>query len=279
MCWNWLSKGQTGLSRNQAYSFILNAWNPAGEPGLWELESKSGTKPWISEKEPFRTFMWRNLLGTPGNGIENPSVSDEPTASCFGNVYARRLTVSHGELVSLGTRRSVARADELERNTQNLSIPTPKFARKFSSWNPSSDAERDYPHTYYGWATEESGLENAFHQSPSSFSTFQCWKTSFKTEVVAVNSRASIPENWDAWCEDWKDHPELQLEEAKHSGRAQKDSTGWPIPSRKTDGFYDRFDLWILPGDRRSWSCSLLFWYFFHYIAWQRSASFTRWMR
>ena len=38
--------------------------------------------------------------------------------------------------MSLNTGRSVAKIDESERNNQNLALPTPRFARKFSTWNP-----------------------------------------------------------------------------------------------------------------------------------------------
>ena len=60
-------------------------------------------------------------------------MSNEPTASCPGNVHARSLTTTHCE--SAG--RSVAKVDELERNTPHVAIPTPRFARKCSTRNPS----------------------------------------------------------------------------------------------------------------------------------------------
>ena len=58
----------------------------------------------------------RNLFGTTGNVVEYPPAPDEPTASCSGNVYARSLSATHCEPVSLNRRRSVAKIDELERN-------------------------------------------------------------------------------------------------------------------------------------------------------------------
>ena len=64
---------------------------------------------------------------------------DEPTAACFGN--ARSLTAAHGEPVFPSAVRPVVRIDELERNTQNLAIPTLRFARKVSTFNPPSHAE------------------------------------------------------------------------------------------------------------------------------------------
>ena len=61
------------------------------------------------------------------------------------NVYARSLTATHWEPVSLNTGTPVAETDELERNTQNFATPTPRFARKFSTWNPPAHAEGAYP--------------------------------------------------------------------------------------------------------------------------------------
>ena len=37
------------------------------------------------------------------------------------------------------------RANELERDPQNLADSTPRFARTFSTWNPHSQAEGAYP--------------------------------------------------------------------------------------------------------------------------------------
>ena len=71
----------------------------------------------IQEKE-----SQSNLFVTSGNVFENPLAPDEPTASFFGNVYARSLTATHCELVSLNTGRSVPKMDEQERNGQNLAV-------------------------------------------------------------------------------------------------------------------------------------------------------------
>ena len=87
----------------------------------------------------------RNSCGVPGNVFENPSASDEPTASCSGNVYARSPTATLGEPVFLNTGRSEARVDQMERNTKSFTIPTPRFAGTVSTWNPPSLAEGAYP--------------------------------------------------------------------------------------------------------------------------------------
>ena len=63
-----------------------------------------------------------------------------PTAACFGN--ASGLAATRCELVSLNTGRYVAKMKEIERDTQNFAIPTPRFVWKFSPWNPPSHARR-----------------------------------------------------------------------------------------------------------------------------------------
>ena len=58
----------------------------------------------------------RNLYGTSGNVfVEDLLAPIEPTAACFGS--ARSLADTHCEPVSMNTGRSVAKIDELERNT------------------------------------------------------------------------------------------------------------------------------------------------------------------
>ena len=47
--------------------------------------------------------------------------------------------------MSLNTGTPIAKTDELERNTQNLATPTPRFARKFSTWNPPAHVQGAYP--------------------------------------------------------------------------------------------------------------------------------------
>ena len=66
-----------------------------------------------------------------------------PATVCFGN--ARSLADTHYEPMSLHTGRLAARSEGPERNTQNFAIPTPRFAWKFSTWNPLSHAGGAYP--------------------------------------------------------------------------------------------------------------------------------------
>ena len=121
----------------------------------------------------------RNLCGTSGNVFEDLLAPNEPTAACFGN--ARSLTASHCEPVSVNTRRLAAQEEVFSRNTQN-------FARKFSTWNPTSHAEEACPQNCMVQQPRNQVSEMHFDKIliPS---TFQCSTTSFTTEVC---SRSNI---------------------------------------------------------------------------------------
>ena len=141
--------------------------------------------------------------------------------------------------VYASTVRLVARTDEVSEDT----IPTPRFARKSSAWNPPQ-IEEACPQNYMvdQERLQISGLH--FDKFPA-LATFSCWKIrcnnrsmrlfqfthgsnvmdqrsrngrfSGQSWVIALNSRISFPEFWGAGCEDCvisaRDHPELQLQE------------------------------------------------------------------
>ena len=90
--------------------------------------------------EGFAATLACSLIhGTYGKSVnvfEDLLAPNETTAACTGD--ARSLAGTHCEPVSLNTGRPAAKADELERNTGNFAIPAPRFARKFSTWNPPS---------------------------------------------------------------------------------------------------------------------------------------------
>ena len=68
---------------------------------------------------------------------------NEPSAAFFGN--SRGSASAQCEPVSMNTGRLADRSNELERNTQHFALLTPRFARKFSTWNLPSRAEGAYP--------------------------------------------------------------------------------------------------------------------------------------
>ena len=72
-------------------------------------------------------------------------VPDEPTASSSRKVYARSPTVTCGEPVLSNARTPAARINETNRDTQSLALPTPRFARKVSTWNSPKDVKGAYP--------------------------------------------------------------------------------------------------------------------------------------
>ena len=95
-----------------------------------------------------------------------------------------QLMAAQCEPVSLNTGKLADRANELERNAQNFAIPTLGLATKFSTWNPPSHAEGAHPQScmFEQPRTQVSGMHFEKFADPS---TFQCWKTSFKTEVCS----------------------------------------------------------------------------------------------
>ena len=119
----------------------------------------------------------RDSCGTRRKVLENPLTPDEPTSSSSRNVSVRSLTATHCEFGSLSAGRPVVRVDDFERNTRNFARFTPRFARKFSTWNLSSRAEEGYPQNWM-----DMHFDKFF-----TFSTFQFWKTSFKIEVCSCS--------------------------------------------------------------------------------------------
>ena len=115
----------------------------------------------------------RNSFGSPGNFfLKNPFAPDERAASCSGHVYARNLSATYGEPVSLHTGKPAARVDEMERNSQNLALLTLRFTTKFSTWNPLPDAQRAYLQNYMVEQPRNHVLEMHFDKFPL-LSTFQ----------------------------------------------------------------------------------------------------------
>ena len=98
----------------------------------------------------------RNSYGTSGNVFEDLLAPNEPSAS---------------------------RADELERYTPYVAIPTPRLARKFSTG--ILDLLQKELILSIAWLNNQ-GIKS---QNASRYlSTSQCWKTSFKTEVCSYSN-------------------------------------------------------------------------------------------
>ena len=136
----------------------------------------------------------RNSLGISGNVLEGQPAPSEPPATFFGN--SRSMASAPREPVSLNTGRPAERAYELERtHLQNFAIPTPGFARKLSTRNPHSQAERAYPQNCMVELPRNQVSEMHFDKFRD-LSALQCWKTSFKTEVCSCSSFPSDAVLW-----------------------------------------------------------------------------------
>ena len=68
-----------------------------------------------------------------------------------------------------------------------FAISTPRFARTFSTWTPPSHAEGACPQNCMVEQPRNQVSEMHFDKFPYP-STFQCWKTSFKTEACFCSS-------------------------------------------------------------------------------------------
>ena len=101
-------------------------------------------------------------------------------------MYARSPKATFGEPVFLSTGKLVARNDEIPEDTQNLAIPTPRFVRKLSAWNLPSHTQGAYSQNCMVDQPRNQVSEMHFDKFPDP-STFQCWKTSFKTEVCSFS--------------------------------------------------------------------------------------------
>ena len=97
------------------------------------------------------------------------------------------MASASSEPVSLNTGRLAERAIEVERNPQIFALPTPRLARKWSTWNPPSHAEGVYPQNCMVELPRDQVPEMHFDKFPDPY-TFQCWKTSFETEVCSCSS-------------------------------------------------------------------------------------------
>ena len=100
-----------------------------------------------------------------------------PSSNVLPNLCSYSLT-SHSHL---STASVVCRIDS------KRFIPTPRFAWKFSTWNPLSHAEGAYPHNCMleQPRNQVSEMHVDKFRNPS---TFQFRKTSFKTEVCSCSN-------------------------------------------------------------------------------------------
>ena len=122
----------------------------------------------------------RNSFVISGNVFENPHAS----------IDRQQLSLEIPEVVHRPNASPCLRTQEdlqpermnRERNTQIFAIPTPGSVRKFSTWNPPSQADGAHPQSCMVEQPRNQVPEMHFDKFPNP-STFQCCKTNFKTEA------------------------------------------------------------------------------------------------
>ena len=78
---------------------------------------------------------------------------------------------------------------------QNHTLPTPRFDRKFSTWNLPSHVGGTYPQNCMVENPRNQISDLHFDKSPGT-SDFQCWKTNFKTEACSCSGCPAIAMLW-----------------------------------------------------------------------------------
>ena len=108
-----------------------------------------------------------------------------------GLLHGKNLISSFDGSVFSRTGKLVARSEEVNKDT----IPTPRFARKSSTWNSPSHVDGVHPQNYVVDQNrlQISDLHFVKFQTPSAFS---CWKIRFKTEECACSSSPSQAMLW-----------------------------------------------------------------------------------
>ena len=114
----------------------------------------------------------------------DPSAPDEPTAPLFRIVYARNTTATVGETVLSSTGEPAARFDEPNKETQSFSFHNPRFRVNVPTVNLPSSAEEVKNSWLNSRGTTSRSCSSKKILTPS---TFQRWKTSFKTSVCSCS--------------------------------------------------------------------------------------------
>ena len=122
-------------------------------------------------------------MGTTGHVVEDLLAPDEPSSAIFG--HSKKLEPASCESVPLDTGRLAERTSDLERDPQNSVMPTPRFARKFLTWNPFH-AEGTHRQNCTIELPRNLISDLHFDEFPDPL-TLQCWNTNFKTDVCSCS--------------------------------------------------------------------------------------------
>ena len=133
-------------------------------------------------------------------------------------------------------------------------MPTPRFATKFSTWNPVSHAAGAHPQNCMFEQPRSQVSDMHFDRFPD-LSTVQCWKTSFETEVCScstfpteamlltkeVEMVESVDDLKTSQSSGGRRFPNFEMLDAKIPSALKKDhqEPGRPIFPWKTDCVHD----------------------------------------
>ena len=103
----------------------------------------------IISRDSWLQLATRNSLGTTRHIFEGLLAPDEPSSALFEK--SKNLASASCRPMLVDTNRIAERGDVLGKDPQNCAMPTPRFARNFTTWNPPCHADGTYPQN---WLTE-----------------------------------------------------------------------------------------------------------------------------
>ena len=229
MCNTWGSKAQTGLSTNQANSFILNAWNPTRrvisplserkigsvqscrkeKEFVKKLRSSTIENRWTFSTRKRRSIYTESAYGSGSgiawqveflewcNGILWSWNLDYPTLECSAAVLACSLThgthMVHWETFLKTFLHRMNRQQLVFEIQEVLQIhsanPCPWIQGELTTLTPRFSAKCMVEQR------RNQVSEMHFDKFPN-LSTSQCWKTSFQTQVCSCSGYPSEATRW-----------------------------------------------------------------------------------
>ena len=124
----------------------------------------------------------RNSLGTAGHVFQSLSARGEPSSAFFEN--SKNLASSSCRLEPIDTGNIAEQREGPRQRPQNHTMPTPRCARMFSTWNPLYGTGGTYPQNCMVELPKYQVSEMHFDKFPDT-SGFQCWETNFETETCS----------------------------------------------------------------------------------------------
>ena len=135
----------------------------------------------------------RNSLGTSGHIYEGLRARGEPSSELFGHL--KNLASASCRSTPVDTGKIAEQGEGLRKEPQNHAIPTPRFARKFSTWNPFYRTRGTHPPKCMMETPRNQITELHFDKFPDTLG-FQCWNTNFKAEVCSCSGCPAVAMLW-----------------------------------------------------------------------------------